>query len=311
MFQEEYVITADNVSTAAQQLHAELTWLRHAPDLLLTEVYNSPSCITHATIPSVATLEQIVDENAQLLQDLRHSRLGRHFESLVACQLALLPETTRIIRNLPIRSQTRTLGELDFLFCYRHHWYHLEVALKLYLHTAPDAGLGGYIGLQTRDTLANKWERLCSHQLTLCRQTETRTKLAELGITEQPTPIPLFKGWLFYHCSDHPGAYPLPIAHTHARGWWIYEQEIGWLDHQGKAFRVLCKADWLLPADLVRSTDAEFPATSSPVLSLTELAAWLQQHHAGVLVSVIEFDRGYAQETSRGFIVSDDWNRGH
>ena len=270
------------------RLRAELDWLCQAPDLLqpppqfrVPDALRQPSpyqpCLTDPALPSW--------------------RLGRHFEDIVFQHLNYNTYVTDIKRNIQIKNQQQTLGELDFLICMAQQWVHLEVAVKLYLLDGPGAELSDFVGTRRDDCLATKWRRMLEHQLALGAHPAARKALAQMGISQRPQAALWIKGWLFYPFGTQLQTFPTPINPWHQRGWWLTQSRLGQLAGHASHFLLPGKTDWLLPADLMHS----------PLFDLAGLQQQLRGTSRANLVVAIEHNPQGVLEISRGFVVTDDW----
>lgn len=286
---------AIRTATDSQCLLAELEWLRTSPELMLApSAFNCPEAIKSGG--------GIITASGQLSGYEPRWRLGEHFENIVHFHLKNNEQISDIHRNIQIKRDKITLGEMDFLLRLGSQWVHLEVALKLYLldstGDSSSPGLEGFIGTRRDDCLAAKWQRMLTHQLTLSQRPEAQAVLAELGLDEPPLPAVWVKGWLFYHPSrQQSDLAPAPVNPAHLQGWWVTWSELELLNGKGEAFMLPGKPDWLLPAAYL----------GNPVFTLTELREHLQEVKRGFLVLALERVDGQWVESSRGFVVPDTW----
>lgn len=114
-------------------LAGELEWLTQAPPLITPP----PGCDSADAILRQCAGEPGVLRRAAatLAEQPRPRRLGLHFENLVAAVLQHSQRYRLVARNVPLRVNGKTLGELDMLVEDRDtgdlmHW---ELALKFYL----------------------------------------------------------------------------------------------------------------------------------------------------------------------------------
>lgn len=233
-------------------------------------------------------------------------RLGSHFEGLLAFWLAWPgnPLYRLVGHNLAVRSNNRTLGELDFLVEDRQsgelqHW---EVAVKFYLGVAPGGEHRHWIGPGLKDRLDLKVDRLIDHQLALSRTAEGAGLIRHLGLTP-PTPVCFFKGRLFYP-PDVPQAdwAPQAAAADHLTGWWLPQQ--AFLDRHGDSglyWIRLPKEHWLTPV-----------AADVPIGDAGDAAAFIEtlrasaDNRAAAVIGLARDNNNY-REVTRGFITPPDW----
>ncbi|WP_175817775.1 DUF1853 family protein [Burkholderia diffusa] len=288
----------------------DLGWLLASPSLL-TAAPGAP--LAHPwsdVVERVAVEAWLVALDAapeplhRVLDGLRPVRLGRYAECLLEYFLTHGPSLRLVAANLPLRSNGKTLGEVDFLVDapggQRLHW---ELAVKCYL-CAPvdgDASLADFVGPNLVDRLDRKRSRLLEHQLRL----SDRHGFALLGYGAPSDAQMFIKGWLFY-----PHGVPLPpvaaeIAADHPRGFWLtHAQWPAWAAAQpdGAAWNVLPRLAWLAPRRLAPD------AAPEPLAHSLERPSVLTARQAPALIGVHRRDGdGAWRETARGFIVPDDW----
>lgn len=231
------------------------------------------------------------------------SRLGRYYERLWQYALQAAPDVQLLAANLPIRSQGRTLGELDLLLRDADGIHHLELAIKLYLgpRLYPGEDAGHWLGPASEDRLGLKLQRMAEHQLPLSATPQARSALA--GICEEPPrPGMWLSGYLFYPwasaCNAPGGANP-----QHLRGHWLHQCDWAVLNQldRGAHWQVLPRQAWLAPARM--STDA--------LWSAEQRQAWLDAlppaAPAQLLVRLQAGADGDWREAERVFLVSDRW----
>ena len=288
----------------------DLGWLLASPSLL-TAVPGAPlarpwpdaagQSAVHAWL---AALDAQPGPLHRALDGFRPTRLGRYAECLLEYFLTHGPSLRLVAANLPLRSNGKTLGEVDFLVDapggQRLHW---ELAVKCYL-CAPvdgDASLADFVGPNLVDRLDRKRSRLLEHQLRL----SDRHGFALLGYGAPSDAQMFIKGWLFY-----PHGVPLPpvaaeIAADHPHGFWLtHAQWPAWAAAQpdGAAWNVLPRLAWLAPRRLAPD------AAPEPLAHSLELPSVLTARQAPALIGVHRQDGdGVWRETARGFIVPDDW----
>ncbi len=179
-----------------------------------------------------------------------HPRLGYYFERLYECLLTDILGWEVLVRNLPVRSQQRTLGELDFVVrnpvtgAIEHH----EIAIKFYLgHTVGSTPVLWY-GPNAVDRLDLKTARMLDHQSQRSLLPESVAALYELGI-ERPLRSRVFMpGYLFYPTGNACATAVPPPKHVpsdHPRGSWMYLDALGNTDVS--CWVHLRKPHWLGP----------------------------------------------------------------
>ncbi|OXJ03352.1 MULTISPECIES: DUF1853 family protein [Burkholderia] len=290
----------------------DLGWLLASPSLL-TAVPDAPLARPwldpagqSAVEAWLAALDAQPEPLHRALDGFRPTRLGRYAECLLEYFLTHGPSLRLVAANLPLRSNGKTLGEVDFLVDapdgQRLHW---ELAVKCYLCAPVQAGasLADFVGPNLVDRFDRKRRRLLEHQLRL----GDRDGFARLGYGAPSDAQMFIKGWLFY-----PHGAPLPpvsaeIAPDHPHGFWLtHAQWPAWAAEQGAdvAWSVLPRLAWLAPRRAAAGSgfDPDMLAATlelPPVLTTREAPALIGIHEKG--------SDGTWRETARGFVVPDDW----
>lgn len=272
-------------------LHQGVQWLQHAKPLIKTPAplqCLDPSCLISPAETAASTLSHY---------PARGFRLGRYFETLVQYLLSRQTGVQLLAKNLVIYEQGRTLGELDLVYLSASGQItHLEMAVKFYLY---HPACSRFIGPGGRDQLANKRQRLLTHQFPLLNRPASQQTLQGLGITRVDQQALLLCGQLFYPLAMSTPALPDFIDRQHLRGWWLTRRQLGLLPHDPIAgFRVLEKHQWLtLPTSLAAADDW---------LSSSELAHQLVNTNWPVMVESAPAGAKWPW-SGRGFIVPDEW----
>jgi hypothetical protein len=283
-----------------------LAWLLTSPNLLdalaarwhgaialLDDDAHGDAWLT-ALDPEPAALHAAVDAQPTL-------RLGRYAEKLLGFYLQ--QQGRLFAANIQIRAgASDTIGEFDYLL---HdpagdaliHW---EFATKFYLlesqRTTPQADC--FVGPNLADTLGAKMDKIMERQLRLSHHPAALSYL--------PMPVShaqaLVKGWLFYRDPAVPLPPGMGVAADHCRGFWCTRGELAADPGYGDAtYAILSRLGWLAPARLA----------ATQTVTADELQAVLTAMHAGdpapVLVAAMAREGDVALESSRGFIVPDDW----
>ncbi|WP_071334687.1 DUF1853 family protein [Burkholderia contaminans] len=290
----------------------DLGWLLASPSLL-TAVPDAPlarpwpdAAGQSAVEAWLASLDARPELLHRALDGFRPTRLGRYAECLLEYFLTHGPSLRLVAANLPLRSNGKTLGEVDFLVDApdgrRLHW---ELAVKCYLCAPVQAGasLADFVGPNLVDRFDRKRTRLLEHQLRL----GDRDGFARLGYGAPSDAQMFIKGWLFY-----PYGVPLPpvsaeIAPDHPHGFWLtLAQWPAWAAAQraGVAWSVLPRLAWLAPRRAAADSGFE-PETLAATL---ELPSVLTAREAPALIGIHEKGSdGTWREMARGFVVPDDW----
>lgn len=251
-------------------------------------------------------------------------RLGRQFEDCIERLLQHSDNVQRLQRNLIIKGENRTLGELDCLYENSlGESVHLELAIKFYLYTSVENGLtegfasdledgfaGGledglknFVGPGGKDRLDKKWQRLIQHQLPISSTPTALAAIHNAGWSAPDQRQLLLTGLLFYPYQDWQTCQPAitSLNPQHNRGWWLFQHQIHQLLNESDAgFIVLPRWHWIgglyhyeTPAPLTHQ------ALTDCVLTDT----------GPKMVAIIKWScrRQHWEELSRGFIVRNDW----
>lgn len=212
-------------------------------------------------------------------------RVGHYFERLVHFWLAEVQRLDQVEKGLQIRDDTRTIGELDFVFADAMgqicHW---EVAVKFYLHDPTRPG-SHFPGPDARDDFETKAKRLFEHQLPLSVDHRPDVTMRQA----------LVKGCLFGGWQAGPiGLTPDELAPGCERGTWLRGSQVAaWCEHATPAAIVAAtKPYWFTPGAQPALDPAEW---SSRVAQLAR-----PSHMAFAL----DADGAIAE---RIFVVADDW----
>ena len=280
-----------------------LAWLLLAPDLLDTHAPQWRDKI--ATLP--AYLLDGVDEWLQNLDcqpdvlnnylDLQpFARLGRYAEKLMA--FFLEEKGVLFAHGIQVRAgKNSTIGEFDFLLRINEQLIHWEFATKFYLLEASGAGDDAdyFVGPNLADTLGAKMHKILDRQLLLSTHPAAQIHFPEPVSCAQA----LVKGWLFYPEDELQQASLFGTSATHCRGFWCTFSET--MNLNAERYAILPRLQWLAPAKLLAQQTMDRQALQS------YLAEYFIDDTKPVLVVLLEINGDMALETSRGFIVPDDW----
>ncbi len=300
------------------QIVRDLAWVIFSPVLLA----NIPSenfrfddgSVLTAGNKNINNFLQSLDDNPLKLKDYisagNSKLIGKYFENLVKFWLAYGNGSYKLVSsNLQINSGGRTIGEFDFLLhnLNRNNFIHLEVAGKFYLAYRNVNVWSNFIGPNGIDNLNDKLEKLQKEQMLLSSNQIAANALRALGINGRLEKIILLKGYIFYnykyfYCKNY--THPVYANENHLKGWWIRFNEIN------EFFKKL-NSKWLIIERKNWVSRAYNPASEKTVTS-AELVEILQKYFENnsypVLVAQLGISRrGIMYETSRGFIVSNQW----
>ncbi len=287
------------IDTFQQPVIRHLAWLCRAPQLYRGALTFDPSAWLASDFhQQLRGWDQNPDTMPLILQQPSSRRLGLYFEQLYASLLTDLLGWPLLVRNLQIRDEQRTLGELDFLVRNPHtgEVEHHEIAVKFYLgHQDAESGLVRWYGPNSRDRLDLKTDHLLQHQTRLGRQSATRTALESLGLDKPPTPRIFMPGYLFYPTQQTLSP-PEQADPDHGRGRWCYADNVSTLESEG--WVVLHKPHWLADWHQARAPE---PGT------LRQAAAEVERSgRARLLARLMATPNGWS-EVERLFVVPTCW----
>ncbi|MCC1485079.1 DUF1853 family protein [Winogradskyella immobilis] len=114
------------------------------------------------------------------LKQFNANRLGKRVEQFVVFHLNLLEDINIIDKNIQIKKDKRTIGELDLLLLNKNQATHIEIIYKFYLYdTSIDSRnqLDKWIGPNKKDTLIYKLKKLKEKQLPLINHPNSKRLL--------------------------------------------------------------------------------------------------------------------------------------
>jgi uncharacterized protein len=283
-----------------------LAWLLDAPDLLDPQAPRWKG--------RLATLHGLVDDDIDnWLSELDRSpralhdhldikpfaRLGRYAEKLMS--FYLLHRGILVAHGVQvIAEKNNTIGEFDFLLRMNGQLVHWEFATKFYLLESTGTGDDAdyFVGPNLADTLGAKMHKIFERQLRLSEHPAAQALLPEPVTNAQA----LIKGWLFYQNEEDDNAQSDQIFGTsssHCRGFWCTLNDMA--GRQAERYAVLPRLEWLAPAKL----------SLSQTMGRDSLRNYLEQHFIDdtmpVMIALMEINGDDAMETSRGFVVPNDW----
>ncbi|MES2015002.1 MAG: DUF1853 family protein [Pseudomonadota bacterium] len=278
-----------------------LAWLLDAPDLL-----DPLDPHWEGRIASLGVLPREIDAwlrrtdadpsrlDAELGQRI-YTRLGLYAEKLMAFYYR--EHGMLVAHGLQVRAaRNDTVGEFDFLLdAGPDAVEHIEFATKFYLLEGEAASrFDTFVGPNLADSLGAKMRKIFDKQLALGQHP------AAQAVLPRPVSIAraLVKGWLFYPLGATHGMDG--ISGQHCRGFWCALAEVTALEDD--AFVVLPRLQWLAP---YRSPSTEGLLDRAQLQ--TRLGAQFEAVPMPVLVASVQVGEGGVVETSRGFIVPDNW----
>lgn len=226
------------------------------------------------------------------------TRLGRYAEKLMAFYFE--HRGTLAAHGVQVREDRgATIGEFDFLLRDGEALLHREFATKFYLLERSGAGQEAdyFVGPNLADTLGAKMQKILSRQLALSHHPAAQACLPQPVSAAQA----LVKGWLFYHRDDTVTAAAMGLDPEHCRGFWCSLAEFGPAPQQ--LCVILPRLQWLAPARVAMAQ----------AIGAAALRARLAAHFIGdsmpVMVALLAPQGDALIETTRGFVVPDDWRR--
>jgi len=186
-------------------------------------------------------LERVDSEQfLQQFMPLKTRRLGDRFEWLVEQWLQISPNYRCLARNVPIRQNKQTLGEMDFIIqeVATGKVIHLEVAIKFYLCKSDGQSMDDWYGPSLIDRLDLKYAKLKNHQSQLSR---FYPDLMPYSIDERWMMI---KGRMFYPLKSVQK--PAFFSADHLTGTWLYQHQIS----GDQNLYAIEKQDWLATIEL-------------------------------------------------------------
>lgn len=284
-----------------------LAWLLSAPDLLDVrapqwggQIATLGEALDPAVVGWLTALDAAPAELHAFLAVGPFTRLGRYAEKLMAFYFG--HRGTLFAHGIQVRAgKDDTVGEFDFLLWEKNaaetvlvHW---EFATKFYLLESSGAGLEAdyFVGPNLADTLGAKMRKILGRQLALAQHPAAQSHLPQAVSAARA----LVKGWLFYHGDDPLPAPAMGLSQAHCRGFWCTLPEFDTVPAERLA--ILPRLSWLAPARVVPSAALDKRQLQAA------LAAEFEHSTMPVMVALLQPDGECLLETSRGFIVPDDW----
>ncbi|MDZ4821989.1 MAG: DUF1853 family protein [Flavobacteriales bacterium] len=256
---------------------------------------------------NVNWIRQLDADPQPLLEFLRehpHKLLGKRFETLVEFWLKNSPDYDFRFANVQLKTGPATSGEIDFLCREKAtgEFVHFEVACKYYLATTSALVWDKWMGANGNDSLHHKMKKFEKQFLVLER--EEGKKFLERNSLDKPARVLIMKGYFFHHCSMI-GKHRSPkYAHPHHQGgWFMFHFELDSLRDSVPQWIVPPKEFWMSPYCSPSGTLEVF--TGSELVQQVD-DVMIKKGKAPLIIQVENRD-GWDVETSRGFIVKDDW----
>jgi hypothetical protein len=236
----QLVTTPENFKHRCVQ---DLAWTIQSP-AIISGIYNNSHWLSsswwqneyQACLPGLLALDHDPTPLKRTLSQLKTKRLGERFECFVEHWLSLSPNYQCLTKNLALRMNKQTLGEVDFIIqeIATGKIIHLEVAIKFYLGIDDLNLTRNWHGPNRKDRLDIKLNNLISHQ------TQLSKKYPDLI----PYPIDeswcMIKGRMFYPPGLQPNSRLFDEKHLNSH-WYNNLQMI---KHTGDIYPVE-KINWL------------------------------------------------------------------
>ena len=287
----------------------DLAWLINSPPIIqetIDHTHWTNSTFWLQQYQEIKDLIYQLDANPSELQSTleqqQDKRLGHRFETLLSFFFKLNKRYDVLAHNLQIQDKKRTIGEFDFivqdtLLNKTQHW---EVACKFYLGIGDTLQYSNWHGPMLRDRLDIKFSQMQTKQSLLSNHTCATHQLNTLGIHIDQR-ICLLKGRLFHPISNDHQYSPPHVSKDHQTGWWARASEFNKNSSLGNMkWAVLNKNQWFAPLEFNAATNTYcrdelldiFLAKSGPRPIC--IAGFSQQPNSTI-------------ETTRGFLVANDW----
>lgn len=296
-----------------QRLQDDLIWAANSVDMMRFDNIPAAQGLTStANSPASTALHQWLYDNGhetallQLVEERKPRRLGIYFEVLWQYILEHYPGYELITRNLPVISNKRTLGEMDFIyFCKsRQRYIHLETAVKFYLGLPVENGQeqmvwSNWLGPGCIDRLDIKLDKMLNNQTRISTTPEGLATLKQKGIDNALQEICL-KGYFFYPYKKDCQS-PEQSHEHHSRGFWLKESQIPTLPYETN-WHIMKKEEWLSPVTLA----AEQPLFNRPQLK-ESIANCLAIYKFPLMIAYMQKTKQGFKEEMRFFITPNDW----
>jgi hypothetical protein len=235
--------------------------------------------------------------------------LGKTFEMLIGYWLAHRRDVAWVQPSVLAKESGRVVGEFDHVWADRAGALHtIELTVKFYLRIAPARGARGYVGPMVYDYMAEKIERMATHQMplsgTAAGQRAMRALAARMKLSlVEDAPISvtahaLSRGILFSQWGAPAVPEPVEVGPQVQRGHWISSENVQNVPTpQLREWSALDGVQWLGPQRVL----------VSQLQTLTECAALIgKERHAMVGRFRVNAELGTADEIERWIIVRPD-----
>lgn len=207
---------------------ADLYALIEQPPLIWNGASNYFSNLAQDLLPEIITWDEDKSLQYDHLEIKRTKRLGHYAEELMSFLLKNHSRFNLLVEQRQIKEGKQTIGELDYIFedLKTGRLIHMELSLKYYLMVEPEKGLLGYVGMNIKDRLGEKYEKMLHKQSQLALNYPEQ--IPELEGRVPSTEIWL-KGRLFY--PSWPMKFPAELNPEHQKGIWFPANKLANYEH--------------------------------------------------------------------------------
>ncbi len=299
------------------QIVRDLAWVIHSPVLMnipsRNNIHFDNGSFLLRTKNDTGIYLKNLDDNPTVLTKFiseENSRLiGKYFENLVKfwLQNGIHPYKL-IVSNLQINSGGKTRGEFDFILQDKTNgkFIHLEVAGKFYLALHNSGEWIDLFGPNGIDNLDVKLRKLLEEQMLLSEKPESVEILNGLGINGKLEKIILLKGYFFYLAGNYFAGNFVPVKNSHVNhltGWWVRFSGIEkFLESRNSKWIVVERKNWV---SRVYNPNPHEIMDSGTLYG--KLKHYFKSNYYPVLISEVNTKENIPFETSRGFVVSNNW----
>jgi len=229
--------------------------------------------------------------------------LGKRFEKFIEFWLRESGRFEIVLSNEQLSREKITVGEIDYLF---HETstgrnLHLEVACKYYMSSANSKLWKNWVGLNARDSLADKLAKF-DKQLTVFNRLEG-SELLQRHRIKKPESFMLLKGFFFYHWREVHGAKsPKNSNPNHETGIYAKLSETPSFFSGWNLWKVLRKVNWFSPYITENSEEL-----TPEILIESEVRELIKTYDSGVMLARMVEKNGLYTEDLRLVIVPDAW----
>ena len=247
---------------------------------------------------------EVAEQQDHFQEQMQSSRkrLGHYIEDLLVYWLAFIAKRS-YHSSIQINDHGRSLGEFDLLFVKDNRWHWWELCFKFYCLSINEDQKQAWIGPNSKDTCARKYEHLFHKQLMLADHAAAQTYLASIGADRHQSAA-WFKGYLFIHPQHRHSKLQRPINPRQKCHWYLFEHELEYIPRAASCSRYVLvrKREWIAP--VMRAPNSKDPLALQQIIQ--ELTS--QPLKEGRLLIELKPDSdGWWVEINRGFIMPRSW----